>query len=403
MTRPLTILATTAAILCLCRAALPAEADKKYGPGVTDAEIKIGQTMPYSGPLSAVSAIGKSESAYFRKINAQGGINGRRVNFISLDDGYSPPKTLEQTRRLVEQDEVLAIVGSFGTPPNAAIQKYLNERGVPQLFIQAGASRWNDPTRFPWTMPFVNLLRSEARVYAGYILDASPGARIAVLYQNDDFGRDYLDGLKERLGGQAARMIAATASYETSDPTVDSQITTLQSSGADTLLIAAGPKFAAQAIRKAFDIGWHPTRFLAQVSSPLSALKPAGLDKSVGVISARSFKSVDDPQWANDPEFVTWLAFMRTYYPQGDVGDEFTFVGYANAVLFAEVLRRCDDNLTRENLMAVATHLQGVRMPGLLPGISLSTSPTDYNPLKQMRLERFDGNRWVLFTDVIDQ
>jgi ABC-type branched-subunit amino acid transport system substrate-binding protein len=378
-----------------------AQAHKQYGPGVSDTEIKIGQTMPYSGPLSTAGTIGKVESAYFQMINGQGGINGRRVVFISLDDGYSPPKTLEQTRRLVEQERVLAIIGSFGMPTNAAIQQYLNERGVPQLFIQAGASRWDDPAHFPWTLPFVNLLRSEAKVYASYILRANPQARIAVLYQNDDFGRDYLDGLREKLGAHADRMVVATTTYETTDATVDSQVATLASSGADTALIAAGPKFAAQAIRKVFDLGWHPSIFIAEVSSSLAVLKLAGLDKAAGVITATSFKSVADPQWENDPEYVAWLSFLREYYPQGDVNDAFTLVGYSNAVLFAEVLRRCGDDLTRENLMAVATHLEGVRMPALLPGISLSTSPTDYNPIKQMRLQRFDGHRWVLFTEII--
>jgi len=388
-------------MLCVGIAQSSALAEKKYGPGVSDTEIKIGQTMPYSGPLSPASTIGKAESAYFQMINDKGGIGRRRVNFISLDDGYSPAKTLEQTRRLIEHDEVLAIIGSFGTPTNAATQQYLNTRGVPQLFIQAGASRWDDPAHFPWTMPFVNLLRSEAKVYASYTLRSSPQARIAVLYQNDDFGRDYLDGLKEKLGAQAGRMVVATASYETSDATVDSQIVTLQSSGADTLLIAAGPKFAAQAIRKAFDVGWHPTIFLAEVSSSPAVLKLAGLDKAAGIVTATSFKSVADPQWVSDPEYSEWLSFMRAYYPQGDVNDAFTLVGYSNAALFAEVLRRCGDDLTRENLMTVATHLQGVRMPSLLPGITLNTSPTDYNPLKQMRLQRFDGHRWVLFTEII--
>lgn len=392
-----------AAVLFLGTSASLASTEKKYGPGASDTEIKIGQTMPYSGPQSAVSVIGRTESAYFEMINKQGGINGRRVTFISLDDGYSPPKTLEQTRRLVEQDEVLAIIGSFGTPTNAAIQKYLNERQVPQLFIQAGASRWNDPTHFPWTMPFVNLLRSEAKVYASYILSTNPEARIAVLYQNDDFGRDYVDGLKEKLGTQAASMIVATASYEVSEPTVDTQIIALQYSGADTFVIAAGPKFAAQAIRKAFDLGWRPMRFIASVSASLAVLKPAGLDKAEGVMTATSFKAVGDPQWANDPDYLAWLVFMHSYYPQGDVGDAFSFLGYSNAALFAEVLRRCGDNLTRENLMAVASHLQGVRMPALLPGISLNTSRTDYDPLKQMRLQRFDGDHWLLFTNVIEE
>jgi branched-chain amino acid transport system substrate-binding protein len=390
--------------LALHVAAFPARAEKQYGPGVSDAEIRIGQTMPYSGPLSAASAIGKSESAYFRMINEQGGINGRRITFISLDDGYSPPKTLEQTRRLVEQEDVLAIVGSFGTPTNAAIQKYLNARQVPQLFIQAGASRWNDPVHFPWTMPLVNLLRSEAKVYSRYILHINPDARIAVLYQNDDFGRDYLAGLTEEVGAQAPHMIVATASYEASDPTVDSQIVTLASSGADTLLVAASPKFAAQAIRRGFDAGWHPTRFLAQVSASLRAvLAPAGLDKSIGVITTSSFKQIGDPQWADDPDLLAWHAFVRDHYPQGDVGDALAFVGYSNAALFTEVFRRCGDVLTREKLMEVATHLQNVSMPGLLPGITLSTSPTDYNPMKQMRLQRFDGQRWVQLPDAIKE
>lgn len=381
-----------------------ARAEKKYGPGVSDVEIKIGQTMPYSGPASAASVIGKSESAYFKMINERGGINGRRINFISLDDNYSPAKTLEQTRRLVEQDNVLAIMGSSGTPTNAAIQKYLNLNHVPQLFIQSGASRWNDPDHFPWTMPLVYLLRSEAMVYAQYILLAKPDARIAVLYENNDFGRDYLGGLTDKLGPQSSRMIVATAPYDVGDPTVDSQIVSLRSSGADTLVIAATPKFAAQAIRKVFDIDWHPTRFVAQISSPVAgALTAAGLEKSEGIMTVTAFKAVGDPQWSNDPDYLAWLEFMRTYYPTGDINDGFAFVGYSNAMLFAEVLRLCGDDLTRENLMAVATHLHDVRMPALLPGITLSTSPADYNPIKQARLRRFDGQRWVLLPDLIKE
>ena len=380
-----------------------ARAETKYGPGVSEVEITIGQTMPYSGPASPASVIGKSETNYFRMINEQGGINGRRINFISLDDNYSPPKTLEQTRRLVEQDNVLAIMGSFGTPTNAAIQRYLNLNHVPQLFIQAGASRWDDPGHFPWTMPLANLLRSEAILYARYIMHVSPNARVAVLYQNDDFGKDYIGGLTEGLGPQAARMIVASASYNAGDPTVDSQIVSLRSSGADTLLIAASPKFAAQAIRKVFDIGWHPARFVAQLSSSVTGvLTSAGLDKSEGLVTTTSFKSVGDPQWANDPDYLAWLDFMRAYYP-GAIDNRFALVGYSNAVLIAEVLRRCGDELTRENLLAVATHLDGVRMPSLLPGITLNTSPTDYNPIKQVRLQRFDGHRWVLLPDLIEK
>jgi branched-chain amino acid transport system substrate-binding protein len=376
---------------------LQVHAETKYGPGVTDSEIRIGQTMPYSGPASAASVIGKSESAYFKMINERGGINGRRVNFISLDDSYSPPKALEQTRRLVEQENVLAIMGSFGTLTNAAIQKYLNLNHVPHLFIQASAMRWNDPGHFPWTMPLINLSRSEAVAYSRYIMEVNPNARIAVLYQNDDFGRDYLVGLTEGLGRRAAGMIVATSTYEVSDPTVDSQIVSLKSSGADVLLIAASQKFAAQAIRKSFDIGWRPIRFVAQQSSSVaSVLASAGLDKSEGVMSVSPFKSVGDPQWANDPDYLAWLEFMRAYYPSGDTNNNFAFVGYSNAVLFAEVLRRCGDDLTRENLMEVATHLHDVRMPSLLPGITISTSPTDYDPMKEVRLMRFDGHRWVL-------
>ena len=392
-------------IAAFLNAAAPcAGAERKYGPGVTDTEIKIGQTMPYSGPASAARVIGESEVAYFRMINQQGGINGRRVTLISLDDAYGPPKTLEQTRRLIEQDGVLAIFGSFGTPTNAATQRYLNSNGVPQLFIQAGASRWNDPSHFPWTIPFVNLLRSEAKVYGQYILTAGPRARVAILYQNDDFGRDYLEGLKEKLGSDAAHVIVATAAYEASDPTIDSQIVMLHASGADNLLIAASPKFAAQVIRKLSEIGWHPTRFLAQVSASITAvLAPAGLDKSTGVMTTTSSKSIGDPQWETDPDYLAWLAFMQRYYPNGNTSDGFAFTGYSNATLFAEVLRRCGDDLTRENLMAVATHLQGVHLPALLPGITVNISPNDYNPIKQMRLQRFDGQRWELLPGLFEE
>ena len=379
-------------------------AEKNYGPGVSDTEIKIGQTMPYSGPASAAGVIGEAESAYFDMVNQQGGINGRRIKLISLDDNFNPAKTLEQTRRLIEQDEVLAIIGAFGTPTNAATQKYLNAKHVPQLFIQAGASRWNDPSHFPWTMPLANLLRSEAKVFGQYILKQSSHARIAVLYQNDDFGRDYLNGLAEKLGSDASAMIVATAAYEASDPTIDSQIVKLRYSGADTLLIAAYPKFAAQAIRKIAEIDWHPARFLAQVSTSVPAvLIPAGLDKSEGVIRASSSKAVGDPQWADDPDYLAWLSFMRTYYPKGDTKNSFAFTGYSNAALFTEVLRRCGDNLTRENLMTVATHLQSVHVPGLLPSVTINTSPTNYDPVKQMRLQRFDGRSWVLLPEIYEE
>jgi ABC-type branched-subunit amino acid transport system substrate-binding protein len=399
--------ATAFAAIAALTFSVPAQAagaDKLYGPGASDMEIKIGQTMPYSGPASAASVIGQVESAYFEMINQKGGINGRRIRLISLDDNFNPAKTLEQTRRLVEQEEVLAIVGAFGTPTNAATQKYLNSKQVPQLFIQAGASRWNDPEHFPWTVPLANLLRSEAKVFGQYILTQSPDARIAVLYQNDDFGRDYLDGLTEKLEARASRMIVATASYDTTDPTVDSQVVKLRYSGADTLLIAAYPKFAAQVIRKVTAIDWHPMRFLAQISTSVPAvLVPAGLDNSKGLIRASSSKAVGDPQWADDPDYLDWLSFMRTYYPKGDIDNSFAFTGYSNAALFAEVLRRCGDNLTRENLMAVATHLEGIHIPGLLPRVTINTSPTNYDPVKQMRLQRFDGRSWRLLPDVYEE
>lgn len=295
-------------------------------------------------------------------------------------------------------------MGSFGTPPNAATQKYLNERQIPQLFIQAGASRWNDPAHFPWTMPMVPLISSEAKAHGTLILRKTPNARVAVLYQNDDFGKDYVEGLKERFGAAAPERIVALASYELTDPNISSQIIALQGSGADTLILAATPKFTAQAIHKVFEIGWHPTRYIVIVStSPVSVLKPAGLEQSTGVLAVTDEKAVSDPQWETDREYQDWLAFMNTYFPEGDVNDQFALIGYGNAVFFAEVLRRCGDELTRERLMLEATHLKGTRTPYLLPGISLTTSPTDYNPIKQLRLQRFDGQRWEVLDDLIDE
>jgi branched-chain amino acid transport system substrate-binding protein len=382
-------------------AAETASAEKQYGPGVTDSEIKIGQTMPYSGPLSSTSVISRTELAYFRMLNEQGGINGRRITLISLDDGFLPQKTVEQTRWLVEQEQVLALIGSFGSATNAAVQKYLTHRRVPQLFILAAASRWNDPAHFPWTMPLVLPVRSEAKAHADYVVRTNPKARVAVLYQDDDFGKDYLAGLTAEFG---AAQIAASASYQPTDPTLDSQIIVLKASGADTLVLATTPKFTAQAVRKIFDIGWHPTRFIAQLSASVAGvLEPAGPERSKGVMAVATLKSASDPQWQDDPEYRTWVTFMRKYYPQGDLADQLTISGYSYAVLIAEVLRRCGDNLTRENLMQVATHLEGVRIPMLLPGITLNTSPNDYNPIKQWRLQRFDGHKWELLDDLIEK
>jgi len=374
----------------------------QYGPGVSDTEIKIGNTMPYSGPASAYGAIGKAETAYFNMINEQGGINGRKINFVTRDDGYSPPKTVEVVRKLVEEDQVLFIFNPLGTPPNTAIQGYLNDNKVPQLFVATGADKWNDPKHFPWTMGYQPSYRIEARIYARYILDKLPNAKIAVLYQNDDFGKDYLIGLREALGDKADKLIIATQTYETTDPTVDSQLVSLQGSGADVLLTAAIPKFAAQAIRKVYDIGWKPTHFMTNVSSSVGAVfRPAGPEKGIGIISAAYGKDPTDPQWQDAPDFKEWLAWMKKYNPSASVADANNVYGYGVAYLLVQVLKACGDNLTRENVMKQAASLHSLTGPMALPGITISTSPTDYAPIKQMQLEKFDGNTWQLFGEVI--
>jgi branched-chain amino acid transport system substrate-binding protein len=374
----------------------------QYGPGVSDTEIKIGNTMPYSGPASAYGTIGKAEAAYFTMVNEQGGINGRKINFISRDDGYSPPKTVEVVRKLVEEDQVLLIFNPLGTPPNTAIRGYLNENKVPQLFVATGADKWNDPKDFPWTMGYQPSYRIEARIYGRYILKELPNAKIALLYQNDDFGKDYLIGLREGLGDKADKMIVATKTYETSDPTVDSQIAALQGSGADVLVTAAIPKFAAQAIRKVYDIGWKPTHFVSNVSSSVGAvMKPAGPEKAIGVISATYGKDPTDPQWQDAPDMKEWLAWMKKYYPAGNITDASNTYGYGVAYLMVAVLKACGDDLTRENVMKKAAHLHIVNGPLSLPGITISTSATDYAPIKQMQLMKFDGNTWNLFGQVI--
>jgi branched-chain amino acid transport system substrate-binding protein len=374
----------------------------QYGPGATDTEIKIGNTMPYSGPASAYGAIGKAEAAYFAMINDQGGINGRKINFISRDDGYSPPKTVEVVRQLVEEEHVLLLFNTLGTPPNTAIQGYLNDNKVPQLFVATGADKWNDPKHHPWTMGWIPSYRIEARIYAHYILKNLPTAKIAVLYQNDDFGKDYLTGLREGLGDKADKLIVATQTYETTDPTVDSQIVVLQGSGADVLLTAAIPKFAAQAIRKVYDIGWKPTHFLTNVSASVGAvLRPAGLEKCIGIISATIGHDPTDPQWQDTSEYKEWLAWMKKYNPSASVADANNVYGYGVAYLLVQVLKACGDNLTRENVMKQAANLHSLTGPMALPGITISTSPTDYAPIKQMQLEKFDGNTWELFGEVI--
>jgi branched-chain amino acid transport system substrate-binding protein len=374
----------------------------QYGPGASDTEIKIGNTMPYSGPASAYGAIGKSEAAYFTKINEEGGINGRKINFISRDDGYSPPKTVELIRKMVEEDQVLLTFNILGTPPNTAVHEYLNENNVPQLFVATGADKWNDPSKFPWTMGWQPSYRIEARIYGKYILKQFPGAKIAILYQNDDFGKDYLTGLREGLGAKADQMLIATKTYETTDPTVDSQIVSLQSSGADTLLVAAIPKFAAQAIRKVADVGWKPNFFLTNVSASVgSVMKPAGYDKSQGIITAGYLKDPNDPQWQATAEYQAWLEFMKKYDAGGSLADVNNVYGYSAGQTLVHVLKAASDNLTRENIMKQAASIHDLKLPMALPGIIVSTGPTDFAPFKQMQLQKFEGETWKLFGDVI--
>ena len=401
MTRKQTAVASLAAALVALASGL-ASAAGQYGPGASDTQIKIGNTNPYSGPASAYGVIGKSIGAYFAMINDQGGINGRKIDFISRDDGYSPPKTVEQVRQLVEQDGVLFTFQILGTPPNTAVQGYLNDNKVPQLFVASGADKWNDPKHYPWTMGWQPSYRIEARIYAHYILKNLPNAKIAVLYQNDDFGKDYLVGLREGLGAKADKMIVATQTYETTDPTVDSQIVALQGSGADVLLTAAIPKFAAQAIRKIYDIGWKPTHFLSNVAASIKAvMQPAGPEKAVGIITAAYLKEPTDPQWENTPEYKDWLAWMKKYNSSANVADSNAVYGYSVTQTMVAMLKACGNNLTRENIMKQAASIHNEKLPMLLPGITVSTSATDFAPIKEEQLAKFDGTTWKLFGDVI--
>ena len=387
-----------AAALFLAGAAGSALAEKKYGPGATDVEIKIGSTNPYSGPASAYGTIGRAEAAYFKMINEQGGVNGRKINFVSLDDGYSPPRTVEQVRKLVEEEQVLFLAGTLGTPTNTAIHKYVNAKKVPHIFVNTGATKWGDPKNFPWTMGFNLSYQNEGHLYARYILDNRPGAKIAILYQNDDYGKDYVKGLKDGLGDKAAKMIVAEASYEVTDPTVDSQVVSLRGSGADTFYNVTTPKFAAQAIRKAYDIGWRPLHILNQVSASVGAvLIPAGLDKSAGLITANYLKDPVDPQWKNDPGFKQYEAWFKRYYPEGDIRDVFNVAGYLIAQGVVQVLKQCGDDLTRENVMRQMANLKNLQMGMMLPGIKWATGPDDFFLIESGQLARFDGKEWVLF------
>jgi branched-chain amino acid transport system substrate-binding protein len=379
---------------------VPALAQKHYDPGATDTEIKVGNINPYSGPASAYGLIGRTIAAYFTKVNAEGGINGRKVNFISYDDGYSPPKTVEQARKLVESDEVLLIFQSLGTAHNTAIERYMNAKGVPQLFVATGATKFGDPKNFPWTMGWQPNYQSEGRIYAKYLMEHQPNGKIGVLYQNDDYGKDYLKGIKDGLQGKIA--VVSEQAYETTDPTINSQIISLKTSGADVLFNVATPKFAAQAIRKVAELDWHPLHLLNNVSNSVgSVLQPAGLENAKDVLSTHYIKDPTDPTWKDDQNFKDWQAFMEKYFPDGDRTSSFTVYGYAVAHTMVHVLTQCGDDLTRANVMKQAASLKDLTNPMLLPGITINTSATDFFPIEQMRMMRFSGERWELFGPVL--
>jgi len=389
------------AAVALAATAGGALAQKRYDAGASDTEIRIGNIMPYSGPASAYGVIGKTEAAYFRKINAEGGINGRKINFISYDDAYSPPKAVEQARKLVESDEVLLIFNPLGTPSNTALQKYLNDRKVPHLFVASGATRWNNPKAFPWTMGWQPSYQSEAHIYARYLLTEKPDARIAVLYQNDDFGKDYVKGLKDGLGAKAS-MIVAEESYDTSDPTMDDHVARLKASGANVFISITTPKFAAQAIKRLAEIDWKPLQFVANVSASVGAvMMPAGFENAQGVISTAYAKDGADPQWDDDPGMKKFIDFLRNHDPDGNRLDGAIVYGYGVAQTLVEVLTRCGDNLTRDNVMKQAESLKDFAPDTLLPGIRINTSPTNFAPINQLQMMRFKGQRWERFGDIM--
>ncbi|MBT1512417.1 ABC transporter substrate-binding protein [Bradyrhizobium sp. SRL28] len=377
-------------------------AQKKYDTGATDTEIKIGNIMPYSGPASAYGVIAKTEEAYFRKVNAEGGINGRKINFISYDDAYSPPKTVEQARKLVESDEALVVFNPLGTPPNTAIQKYLNTKKVPQLFVATGATKWNDPKNFPWTMGWQPNYQSETQIYAKYVLKNKPDAKIGILYQNDDYGKDYLKGFKDGLGAKAASLIVLEESYEVSEPTIDSHIVKLKASGADVFVNITTPKFAAQAIKKNAELGWKPLHFLNSVSGSIgSVIKPAGFENAQEIISSQYLKDPADAEWKNDAGMKAWNEFLDKYYPEANRADAFVVYGYTVAQTLEHVLKSSGDNLTRENVMKQAASLKDLELGGLLPGVKINTSATDFAPISQMQLVKFKGETWERFGEIL--
>ncbi len=372
-------------------------------PGITATEIKIGNTNPYSGPASAYGTIGKALGAYFKKVNDEGGINGRKINYITYDDAYTPPKTVEMVRKLVEQDQVALLFQTLGTPTNTAIHKYMNQQKVPQLFVATGATKWNDPKNFPWTMGYQPNYQTEGHIYAQYVMKNVKDPKIGILFQNDDYGKDYVKGLKDGLGEAAKKVIVMEQSYEVTDPTIDSQIVNLKSSGANVFFNVTIPKFAVQAIKKAHDIGWKPLHLLNNVSSSLgTVLKPAGLEASRGLITALYMKEVTDPQWKNDKGFQDWLAWMKKYYPEGALDDQANGYAYNVAILVTHTLKQCGNDLSHENIMRQAASLKNIELPLLLPGIKINTSATDFAPIEQEQLAKFDGERWVTFGELYD-
>ena len=372
-------------------------------PGVTATEVKIGHTNPYSGNASAYGTIGKAIAAYFKKMNDEGGINGRKINFVTYDDGYSPPKTVEMVRRLIEQDEVAFLFNTLGTPTNSAIHKYMNQMKVPQLFVATGATKWGDPQNFPWTMGWQPTYQAEGHIYAQYVLKNVPNAKIGILYQNDDYGKDYVKGLKDGLGDAAKKLIVMEQTYETSDPTIDSQIVNLKNSGANVFYNVTIPKYAAQAIKKTAEIGWKPLHLLNNVSNSVGAvLKPAGLQNSKDIVSTFYLKDPTDPTWQNDAGYKDWLAFMKKYYPEGDLSDLGNVYGYTVAQGLVQLLKQCGNDLSRENVMKQAASIKGLSLPMLLPGVKVNTGPTDFYPIEQEQLAKFDGERWVLFGEIYD-
>jgi len=396
-----TVLGLALGLVAATLLAIPSFA-AQYDEGANDKVIKIGHINPYSGPASAYGTIGRTIKAYWDMVNAKGGINGRKVEFITYDDGYSPPKTMEQARRLVEQDQVLLLFQTLGTPTNSAIHKYMNSKKVPQLFVATGATKWGDPTNYPWTMGWQPNYQTESKIYAKYILEHIPNAKIGILYQNDDYGKDYLKGFQDGLGAKAKSMIVSELSYEVTDPTVDSQVVALKNSGANVFFNVTTPKFAAQAIKKSAEIGWKPTQFLNGVSiSITSVMKPAGLENSQGILSSTYGKEPDDPEWAKDAGMEQWRAFMKKWYPEGDIHNNLNVYGYGTAMTLEHVLKACGDNLTRANVMKQAANIQHLTLPTALPGIELNTSPTDFYPIQAMQLQKFEGQGWVRFGKVI--